>query len=347
MSGRSLSGPATAVAAGAFHACALLAGGAMNCWGINFYGQLGTDTGSGEHPIVGPVGASNFPGGISSISAGGEETCAVAGTAAYCGGLNQYAQLGSNINSGSDSDNPAPFGVPVGAVQQVATGSGFSCTLLTDGTVWCFGDNDRGQLGSTTDNGFDLPHPTPVKIGLPGAATQIGLGPNFGCALLATGLVACWGNNSFGQLGQVTPDGMSATAVIVPGVALNDFASSSSVLTKLRYFVKRVKLRYKKSRKRVLVTAKITIGANAALTPATCSGRVSTAMTRKVKTKTKRYARKAFKLAYKSGVCSFKLSLRLPLLARGKKLSLALAYPGSGAVEPFAKKFTARVRRVH
>ena len=92
----------TEVAAGAFHTCALVSGGAVKCWGDNAYGQLGNGTNTSE-----PYG-SNVPvdvvgvTGATQITAGLHHSCAiVAGGAVRCWGYNYYGQLGNGTNDSS------------------------------------------------------------------------------------------------------------------------------------------------------------------------------------------------------------------------------------------------------
>lgn len=90
----------------------------------------------------------------------------------------------------------------------MAVGTDHTCALLDDGRVQCWGRNDRGQLGlgDTQNRGDDpgemgeaLPF---VDLGAEETAVAISCGASFSCALLKSGSVKCWGNNSDGQLGQ-------------------------------------------------------------------------------------------------------------------------------------------------
>jgi len=89
------------VSAGFGHTCALSLGRAL-CWGRNDRGQLGTaqadDRCDGIACNVTPARVSTADGLVSmtftSISAGGDHTCGIAGGVAYCWGSNQYGQLG-------------------------------------------------------------------------------------------------------------------------------------------------------------------------------------------------------------------------------------------------------------
>lgn len=105
---------------------------------------------------------------------------------------------------------PASRSVRLGssAPIQVTAGDRFSCALLYDGSVKCWGENGSGQLGlGDTDNrgdgtnemGLDLPV---VDLGTGRTATAIQSGYGHTCAILDNGSVKCWGQNDQGQLGQ-------------------------------------------------------------------------------------------------------------------------------------------------
>jgi alpha-tubulin suppressor-like RCC1 family protein len=86
-----LPGRPTALAAGAVHTCALVAGGSAYCWGQNLSGQLGDGSTQNRSRPVQVAGDLRF----SEIHAGGAETCAVTTDGVqYCWGLNQSGQLG-------------------------------------------------------------------------------------------------------------------------------------------------------------------------------------------------------------------------------------------------------------
>ena len=83
----------------------------------------------------------------------------------------------------------------------VATGKDHTCAVRDDGTVWCWGRNDRGQLGDQST----MDAVAPVKVvGLAVAATAVFAGATHTCALGGDGSVWCWGENAHGQLGDGT-----------------------------------------------------------------------------------------------------------------------------------------------
>lgn len=85
----------------------------------------------------------------------------------------------------------------------VAAGAEHSCGLADSGTLLCWGDNSRGQLG----DGTTTPSPLPVRVvGLPGPVANVAAGRDSTCALLENRSVWCWGGNSSGQLGDGTID---------------------------------------------------------------------------------------------------------------------------------------------
>ena len=86
---------------------------------------------------------------------------------------------------------------PISGFSQVTTGSLATCAVKTNGTVWCWGRNNVGQLGigNTTNQA------NPVQVsGLTGV-TQVEAHDEFACALKSDGTVRCWGGNGNGQLG--------------------------------------------------------------------------------------------------------------------------------------------------
>ena len=96
---------------------------------------------------------------------------------------------------------PASRSVRLGssAPIQVPAGDRFSCALLYDGSVKCWGENDSGQLGlgdmdnrgdGSNEMGDNLPA---VDLGTGRTATAIQSGLNHTCAILDNGSVKCWG----------------------------------------------------------------------------------------------------------------------------------------------------------
>jgi alpha-tubulin suppressor-like RCC1 family protein len=88
-------------------------------------------------------------------------------------------------------------------VAQMAVGANFTCALIADGTVRCWGGNKYGQLGQGGTDTTDRHVPTPVP-GLTGV-TSIAAGDDHVCAIVAGGLLKCWGANYTHQLGLGEP----------------------------------------------------------------------------------------------------------------------------------------------
>jgi alpha-tubulin suppressor-like RCC1 family protein len=91
---------ATAISVGGDHSCALVQGGKAYCWGENDNGELGTGTTNvtaGQDGIASPVAVAGLPFPVSTISAGGQHTCAVlTDGSVWCWGYNISSQLGNN-----------------------------------------------------------------------------------------------------------------------------------------------------------------------------------------------------------------------------------------------------------
>lgn len=84
-------------------------------------------------------------------------------------------------------------------VPSIATGPGFTCGVTKAGSVKCWGDNDLGQLGDGTKKMRMIP--TPV-VGLPSDIASVSVGESHACALSTSGVVNCWGLDSYGKVGE-------------------------------------------------------------------------------------------------------------------------------------------------
>lgn len=199
---------ATALVAGLEHACVLVAGGQIKCWGFTGYGQAGADY---FGTVIYEPRELDGIGDAFALAAGNRHTCAlIAGGTLDCWGDNYFGQLGN----GKFISNPTPVNVTgVSGATALAAGGGHSCTLVAGGAVKCWGDNGSGQLG----NGSRRDSPTPVNVTGVSGATVLAAGGGHTCVLVAGGAVRCWGDNASGQLGNGSTT-ISTTAVEVTGV---------------------------------------------------------------------------------------------------------------------------------
>jgi alpha-tubulin suppressor-like RCC1 family protein len=198
------------------HICVLSSSGHVKCWGDNGWGQLGLGFGSGYlGASPGEMGAFlptlDLDGAAEAVAAGPNHTCALLTSGAVkCWGFNAYGQLGLG-DTDDRGDDPGEMGsnLPVvdlaGTATAVAVGAGASCALLVGGEIKCWGWNSSGQLGlGDTLNRGDAPGEMGVAlpaVDVGGIAAAIAVGGNHTCALLTTGVVKCWGDNTLGQLG--------------------------------------------------------------------------------------------------------------------------------------------------
>ena len=193
------------ITAGNAHTCALTADGIAYCWGSNTNGQLGDN--STEQRGLPTAVATQLR--FASLDAGANHTCGVTttGGAAYCWGRNNRGQLGN----GNTTDSSVPVAVAGVLTFQSVTAGGFNighaCGVVSSGGAYCWGDNERGQLGGGGPPGppdvSAHPLPAPVAGGLTFASLTAGLGRHT-CGRTAAGVAYCWGEGGFGALGDGT-----------------------------------------------------------------------------------------------------------------------------------------------
>ena len=150
------------------------------------------------------TGFTYFPGGLCFRRASGSVECLTDSTRFAISGISgvsdisAYAQSGTWHNSG--------------------------CAVVTAGAVKCWGNNHYGKLGdgTTTDSpspvmGLDVLDLQPVSVkDLGAAAVKVAVGPSTACAILVDTHVKCWGDGTWGQLGNGTKDS-SLTPIEVGG----------------------------------------------------------------------------------------------------------------------------------
>jgi alpha-tubulin suppressor-like RCC1 family protein len=205
------------IAAGNRHTCAVMADHSAWCWGDDTDGELGDGlfrTGEdAEVEVPSPVTA--LGNNVAQISAGGGTTCAVKlDGSAWCWGYSGNGELGD----GTTTSNATPVAVTgLGSgVAEVSAGWGFTCAVKTDGSLWCWGWNQYGQLGNGTTTDSSIPVRASianvVEVSTPNTAGWSA------CARKSDGSVWCWGLDNSGQLGDGDPNatGSSTPPLIKP-----------------------------------------------------------------------------------------------------------------------------------
>ncbi len=199
-----------AIAAGFQYTCARTTVNGVKCWGNNANGQLGDGTTTTRSTAV---DVSGLTSGVAAVTAGQMHTCARTTTGGLkCWGANTFGQVGD----GTLAQYLTPVDVSglTSGVSAVAAGYTHTCALTTANSVKCWGDNSLGQLGF----GTGTQRATPVNVsGLNSVPNPIGAGQNHTCDLVAGGGVKCWGDNTFGQVGDNTTT-QRATPVDVTGL---------------------------------------------------------------------------------------------------------------------------------
>ena len=193
---------------GSDHNCAILNDDSLVCWGLNNAGQLGNgDTSDQDTPVSVNLGTNT----AKAVSAGNNETCAILDDdSLVCWGRNSLGQLGDGTTDNQDSPVSVDLGTGKTAVA-INVGSSFSCAILNDNNLVCWGWNQYGQLGigsgsndvctiRTTD--YDCKKtPAPVNLGSGRTAKAVSSGNSHTCAILDDNSVKCWGFNGSGELG--------------------------------------------------------------------------------------------------------------------------------------------------
>jgi alpha-tubulin suppressor-like RCC1 family protein len=212
---------AQALAAGGDHACAVLASMHVKCWGRNFTGELGIGDTENRGDTPGALGRAlpyvelGTAFAALDVTTGDRHSCALLSDASVkCWGENYSGQLGLGSRE-FFGDEPGEMHddlprVELGAsrgARAVDAGAAHTCAVLDDQSVKCWGSNDYGQLGlGDARRRGDGPNElgdalAGVDLGTAARARHVVAGGSHSCAVLESGALKCWGNNTYGQLG--------------------------------------------------------------------------------------------------------------------------------------------------
>jgi len=190
------------------HALALKSDGTIWAWGDNSEGQLGLD-----NTIVfrgTPTRVQHHLSNVIALDAGSLHSLALKsdGTV-WAWGWNGEGQLGNDTVPRAESSSNALQVQNLNDITAISTRGLHSLALKSDGTVWAWGYNNRGQIGdNTTTNCY-----VPIQVPNLSNVVAISAGDGFSIVLKGDGTVWAWGNNTSGELGDNTTTSMRGTPV--------------------------------------------------------------------------------------------------------------------------------------
>jgi hypothetical protein len=173
------------------HTCAILDDDALYCWGGNSEGQLGL---AEQTDVLAPA-RMEPEGAWREVACGQGHTIALLDTEVYGSGRNTGGELG--MGAGAPGQLRAFASADAGAWTRITAGQNVSCGLRPDQTLWCWGRNLHGELGTG-----DLEmRAEPTLISGDRRWLDLDVDTFHGCAIAAPGELHCWGRNVEGQLG--------------------------------------------------------------------------------------------------------------------------------------------------
>ncbi len=211
-----------AISGGDRFSCAILTGGVLKCWGLNWDGKLGSEDGTMYGNSANSMGA-NLPAvnlgtgrTVVKVSTGLSHSCAILDNGQVkCWGSCLYGQLGKVCTdfigdaSAEMGDNLTPVDLGTGrTAREISAYGNHTCAVLDNYSLKCWGKNAFGQLGlgdnvdrgdHAGEMGDNLPT---VNLGTGRTAKSVAAGVYLTCAILDNDSLKCWGHNGNGPLGR-------------------------------------------------------------------------------------------------------------------------------------------------
>ena len=204
------------IASGGLHTAGIKTDGTLWLWGANpvasgFGGPLGDNTGTNRSsPVQTVSGGTNWK----QVDCGEYSTIAIKtdGTL-WTWGYNGYGQLGDNTVANNKS---SPVQTISGGTnwKQCSLGRYFAAAIKTDGTLWLWGSNAYGQLGTNDITNYS----SPVQTVSGGSNWKlVSAGRHHAAAIKTDGTLWTWGFNQSGQLGDNSTADKSSPVQTISG----------------------------------------------------------------------------------------------------------------------------------
>lgn len=227
----------TMTSLGDAHGCALLNDGTVSCWGDGTGGKL-SDNDTSNHQRTAPrLVDEGLLSDVSAIASGASTTCALSvgeqpgDERVRCWGQSTSGELGDGGFNPPPHDLAVPFTLPTTGffplvgVESIAAGAHHYCAIA---------ESDAGVPGSVKCWGQALGIGRNINLGVPVAPNpdagnrlkyrtkKLAAGDNFTCALSASSEVYCWGDNTYGTLGNnTTTNSLGPVKVMLPDLSVD------------------------------------------------------------------------------------------------------------------------------
>jgi alpha-tubulin suppressor-like RCC1 family protein len=199
------------ITASAGHACGLTAAGSLYCWGFSpNFGQTGGQNGDpGGITSLPDTVAANFP--FVEVTAGGGHTCGIVfPSSVFCwGNATQFGVIGTGATNITQT---TPANVAGLSATHITAGGLATCATTTDGSAFCWGNNNSGALG----DGTTTTRTTPARVSTTVTFAVIVTSSARSCGQTATGQVYCWNVGFLGPLGVGDSESHLTPALVGP-----------------------------------------------------------------------------------------------------------------------------------
>jgi len=243
----------TKVSLGEGHSAIITSSGNLYIWGSNYRGLLGDGTTIDKHEPINITSkfSLNLGETIACVSLGSDHSSAITSEGrVFTWGSNEKGQLGdsSYTNSLIPVDITSKFSLNTGEmITDIFLGgnynnAGFSLAITSEGRVFTWGNNDKGQLGNSNTTNRNEPTEITSLFNLDSGEviTSISAGGSFSSAITSEGRVFMWGNNHRGQLGvgstinKYSPEDITSNFDLLPNETIESIdlgGEHSSALT--------------------------------------------------------------------------------------------------------------------